>query len=368
VEFIFEVGGQTIAIPDEPVQITKDPKRGEIRRRMEVIAPVSLNYTFGVNVFAPNSTRSVQVEVKAYRDKSQGMLELETPSDWQVEPKSQPFNLAKVGDTARLTFKVTSPSKPASAPIIARAKIGDKVYSTRRVEINYEHIPPILLQPTARLKAVSFDVAIRGKQVGYIPGAGDSVAECLEQMGYKVTKLSGNDITPRQLAGLDAVVIGVRAFNVRNDLNGKMAALFDFVQQGGNVIVQYNKPGALPGGKLGPLTVNIANERVTDENSPIKFLAPDHPALNTPNKITKADFDGWVQERGLYFPNSWDKAFTPILGMNDPGAAQMNGSLLVAQHGKGHVVYTGLAWFRQLPDGVPGAYRIFANLVSLGKE
>ncbi|HYV37045.1 MAG TPA: PIG-L family deacetylase [Gemmataceae bacterium] len=368
VEYIFEVGGQTIVIPDEPVQLTKDPKRGNIRRRMEVIAPVSLNYSFGVNVFAPGSTRQVDLEVKAFRDNTQGILELDAPAGWQVEPKSLGFNLAKTGDAARASFKVTSPPKAAATAIIVRATVGGKTYSTRRVEINYDHIPPILLQPTARLKAVSFDVAIRGKHVGYIPGAGDSVAECLEQMGYKVTKLNGIDITPRQLAGIDAVVIGVRAFNVRNDLKDKMPALFDFVEKGGNLIVQYNKPGALPGGKLGPLSVNIANERVTDENSPIKFLAPDHPSLNKPNKITMADFDGWVQERGLYFPNSWDKAFTPILGMNDPGAAQMNGSLLVAKHGKGHVVYTGLAWFRQLPDGVPGAYRIFANLVSLGKE
>jgi hypothetical protein len=186
-------------------------------------------------------------------------------------------------------------------------------------------------------------------------------------MGYEVTRLTGADLTPEKLKGLDAVVVGVRAFNVRNDLGGRMPALFAFAEAGGNVIVQYNRPNGIKVDKIAPYNLQISNDRVTDETAPMKLLVPEHPAFNTPNKITAADFEGWVQERGLYFPNQWGKEFVPLLACNDPGIAPMSGSLLVAKHGRGHFVYTGLSWFRQLPEGVPGAYRLFANLVSLGK-
>ena len=163
------------------------------------------------------------------------------------------------------------------------------------------------------------------------------------------------------------MVIGIRAFNTRTDLGPQMTNLFAYVEAGGNVIVQYNRPNGLQTDKLAPYSLRLSGDRVTDENAPMTFLAPDHPALNTPNKITSADFEGWVQERGMYFPNQWDEHFTPILACNDPGEAPLKGGLLVAQYGKGYFVYTGLAFFRQLPAGVPGAYRLFANLVSLGK-
>jgi hypothetical protein len=225
-----------------------------------------------------------------------------------------------------------------------------------------------LLQPPARVKAVDFELATRGKNIGYVPGAGDSVAEGLEQMGYNVTRLTGGELTTNRLKDFDAVVIGIRAFNVRTDLVAQLPTLFAFVEAGGNLIVQYNRPGGdLKTEQLAPYSLKLSQERVTDEDSPVSFLATNHPALNTPNKITEADFKGWVQERGVYFPNQWDDHFTPILACNDPGETPKDGSLLIAQYGKGNFVYTGLAFFRQLPAGVPGAYRLFANLVSLGK-
>jgi hypothetical protein len=240
------------------------------------------------------------------------------------------------------------------------------------VVIAYSHIPVQLLQPAARLKLVSLEMAIHGQRVGYLPGAGDSVAENLAQMGYAVTTLTGADLTPEKLHGLDAVVIGVRAFNERTDLAANLPGLFAYVEAGGTVIAQYNRPNGLKTRQLGPYPLSIAGDapkyRVTDETAPVTLLAPDHPALTTPNRIVPADFDGWVQERGAYFPSSWDEAhYVPILGMNDPGETQLKGSLLIAKDGQGYFVYTGLAFFRQLPAGVPGAYRLFANLVSLGK-
>jgi hypothetical protein len=221
-----------------------------------------------------------------------------------------------------------------------------------------------LLQPPAALKCVSLDLKIHGGKIGYLSGAGDNVADCLKQMGCTVTELTPADLTADRLKEFDAVVTGVRLFDTHRDLGSKLSALFSYVEAGGTVVMQYNRVDGL---QSTPLTLKISQERVTDEHAPVTFLAPDSPALNSPNKITSADFDGWIQERGTYFPNQWDEHFTPILACNDPGESPLKGGLLVADYGKGHFVYTGLAFFRQLPAGVPGAYRLFANLISLGK-
>ena len=367
IEQVFQVDGQTFVIRDEPVQVTTDPAKGEIDRKLDVIAPVSLTFASDVRLFAPGAARPVEVEVAAFRADTTGTLQLDAPTGWKVTPTTQSFRLKAIGDKARFTFTVTAPPQAATAGITASAEINRARFSSRRVEIRYDHIPLQLLQPPARIKAVSLDLAIRGRQVGYVPGAGDSVAEGLQQMGYTVTQLAGADLTPERLKNFDAVVIGIRAFNTRTDLGPQMTNLFAYVEAGGNVIVQYNRPNGLQTDKLAPFDLRLSNERVTDENAPVTFLVPDHPALTTPNKITSADFDGWVQERGVYFPNQWDEHFTPILACSDPGEVPLKGGLLVARYGKGYFVYTGLAFFRQLPAGVPGAYRLFSNLVSLGK-
>ena len=367
VEQVFEVGGQTVIVPDQPVQLTADRAKDETRD-LTVISPVSLKLGSEVSLFAPGATRSVEVNVTAARPGTAGTLRLNAPADWKVTPAIQSFGLANAGDQTNLTFTVTAPAQPATAGITAEAKVGGRIYDNERVVINYPHIPLLFLQPSARLKAVCFNLAIRGQNIGYLPGAGDSVAECLEDMGYKVTLLTGADLTADQLTKFDAVVIGVRAFNVRTDLVSRLPALFAYVEAGGNVIEQYNRPGRdLKTDQLAPYSLHISSDRVTDETAAMTFLAPDHPALNTPNKITSADFDGWIQERGIYYPDQWDDHFTPVLACNDPGEAPLKGGLLVAQYGKGYFVYTGLVFFRELPDGVPGAYRLFANLVSLGK-
>jgi len=365
IEQVFEVGGQTLVIPDEPVQITTNALG---HRRLDVIAPVSLKFVSGVKLFTPGAKKTVEVEITAARNDANGTLQLEAPAGWEIKPALQSFHLAKSGARARFTFTVTAPKTPGSTPIIASAEIDGIRFRNERIEIHYAHIPLQLLQPPARLKAVSLDMVTRGKRVGYIPGAGDDVAECLSEMGYAVTTLSGADLTTNRLADFDAVVVGIRAFNTRTDLVEHLPALFAFVDAGGNVIEQYNRPGNdLKTEQFTPYNLKISSDRVTDENAAMTFLAPDHPVLNTPNKITEKDFEGWVQERGIYFPNQWDEHFTPILACNDAGEAPKQGALLVAKYGRGYFVYTSLVFFRQLPEGVPGAYRLFANLVSLGK-
>ena len=367
VEQVFDVGGQTLMVPDQPVQITAERSEGETRH-LEVISPVTLKLAASVELFAPGATRPMTVTVTSARSNVAGVLRLVAPDGWKISPASQSFHLAAAGDQAQFTFNVTAPPEPATASIGATAEVGGRLYDNERVVINYSHIPLLLLQPRAQFKAVCLNLAIRGHNVGYLPGAGDDVAEAIKELGYDVTPLGGDDLTTNRLKDFDAVVIGVRAFNVRTDLVSHLPALFAYVADGGNVIEQYNRPGRdLKTDQLTPYRLHLSSDRVTDPTAPVTFLAPENLVLNTPNKITGADFDGWIQERGTYYPNQWDDHFTPILACSDSGETPLKGGLLVAQYGKGHFVYTSLVFFRQLPDGVPGAYRLFANLISLGK-
>jgi len=203
--------------------------------------------------------------------------------------------------------------------------------------------------------------------VGYIPGAGDAIPESLREIGSDVKILGDDNVKAPNLAQFDAVVLGVRAYNVHSDRIGAWyPELLAYAQQGGVVVVQYNTtPGPQPN-EL-PHSLRVSHDRVTDENAEVRIRAPDHLVMNFPNQITAADFSGWVQERGLYFPDQWDPAWTPILSSNDPNEEPLDGGLLVTRVGKGWFVYTGYSWFRELPAGVPGAYRIFANMISLGK-
>jgi len=369
VEDIFLVGGQTLVVADEAVQA------GGTRRRLDVIPPVSLGFATPVALFAPGASHAVAVEVVASRAGASGTLRLETADGWRSSPGTRAFRLARVGDRAQVTFTVTAPGNPSAGFVSARAQVDGGSFGSERVAITYGHIPPQLLQPPARMRAVCLELGIRGRRVGYLPGssgAGDSVAGCLEQMGYEVRELAGADLTAQGLRDFDAVVIGVRAFNTRTDLAAQLPALFAYVEAGGTVVEQYTAPNGIQAPRLAPYELKIARDlphyRVTDERAPVELLAPGHPALTTPNRIGAADFDGWVQERGLDFASEWDAAhFTPLLACSDAGEAPLKGGLLVAPYGRGYYVYTGLSFFRQLPAGVPGAYRLFANLVSLGR-
>ncbi len=369
VEFEFEVEGQKLVVTDE---VSGPGVAGKPAPTLAVISPVALKFQSGVAIFTPGAGKPIEVEVKAARKNSTGTIHLEAPPGWRVSPSERPFAIPRAGETATLIFTVKAPPTATTGGLMAVAEVGRARFSNQRVEINYSHIPFILLQPPARLKVAAFEVATRGKTVGYLPGAGDDTAAALVQLGYRVTPLAGADLTPDKLRGLDAVVIGVRAFNERSDLATNLSGLFGYVEAGGTVLVQYNRPDGLKARTLGPYALSIEGspplQRVTDENAPVSFLQPEHPALTTPNRIGPDDFNGWVQERGAYFPSSWDPArYTPILAMNDPGEKPLTSGILIARHGRGYFVYTGIAFFRQLPAGVPGAYRLFANLISLGK-
>jgi hypothetical protein len=371
-EHVFAVGDQTLVVPDEPVQPVHGRSAAQAELHVEVIPPVSLSLSSEVYLVAPGASKQVTVEVTAARANTGGKLRLTATDGWKINTGPQDFRLARAGDKASYTFTLTAPPAGGSGWLSAEVDIDGRTYSARHIELDYSHLPVQLLQPPARARLASFPLATKGLTVGYLPGAGDSVDECLAQMGYVVQRLAGADLTPEKLKGLDAVVIGVRAFNERADLKDAFPGLLAWVEQGGTVIAQYNRPNGLRAEALGPYSLSIQGPapdlRVTDETAPITLLAPDHAAVNAPNKIAPADFDGWVQERGAYFVSKWDEEhYTALLALNDPGEAPLKGSLLVAHHGKGYYVYTGLGFFRQLPAGVPGAYRLFANLLALGK-
>jgi hypothetical protein len=361
------VGDETISIPAEPVQRMTQATGIKATRRVEVIAPVSLLPETGVRLFAPGSPKTISIAITTARPEVKGVLGLTVPKGWSVTPAKKSFELKSAGDKLNVEFTVQAPPKAEKGVIAAHAMVNGRSFGVERKIIDYPHIPILLLQPNATVKAVALTCDLAAKNVGYLPGSGDGVAAALTEMGCNVTQLSGTDLVDDKLKGFDAIVTGVRAFNVRTDLSEKTSdALAAFAEQGGTVVIQYNRPEGLKA-KLFPYRLQLSTLRITDEHSPMTILAPDHPAFNKPNKITQADFDGWVQERGTYFASGWDSHFTPLLASEDAGEEPLKGSLLVASYGKGTLVFTGLTFFRQLPAGVPGAYRLFANLVSLGR-
>jgi hypothetical protein len=234
-------------------------------------------------------------------------------------------------------------------------------------EIKYDHIPYINYFTIASVVNRKLDLKTYGKKIGYIVGAGDKVPEALEQMGYDVNMLSLKELSKNGLSKFDAIITGVRAYNTNEWMNNYYDKLMKYVNEGGNLIVQYNTSSNLGPvkAKIGPYDFTISRTRVTDENATVTFINPGHPVLNFPNQITADDFKYWVQERSIYHATNWDKNFETVLSMNDPGEKADEGSLVIAKYGKGYFTYTGLVFFRELPAGVPGAYRLLANLIIL---
>ncbi len=235
-----------------------------------------------------------------------------------------------------------------------------------KILISYPHIPDIVYFPKSDTRLVSVDLKISGKTAGYIPGAGDKIPDALQQMGYSVTTLSQSDITAKSLAKYDVIITGVRAYNIHGWLNGIHEALMDYVKGGGVLFVQYNTNNNIGTvkGEIGPFPFQISRTRVTDEDAEVKFVDPNNSLLNYPNKISERDFDGWIQERSTYQAQGYESKYHPLLSMHDPGESPEQGSVIYADYGKGRFVYCGLVFFRELPEGVPGAFRLFANLIA----
>lgn len=366
--------GVDIPLGREATYRLVDPQDGESRRPIRVVPAVSLALDPAVAVL-PVGGRAAPLRVTAHvtaeaRGGVEGTLALAVPDGWRAEPATVPVHLPARGQSQAVEFSVTPPpaTRAGSYHIGARVMAGGGRYTRGFRLVDYPHIRPRPLYREAATLVQALEVKLpRRLRVGYVMGPGDAVPQALQQLGVDVEPLDSGALAGADLSRFDDIVVGVRAYEVRPDVAAHNRRLLDYVRNGGTLIVQYQMYDYFQSNFAPyPLTVGRPMERVTDEDAPVKMLAPTHPALTTPNRITGDDFKGGVQERGLYFVHTWDPKYVPLLEMSDPGEPPLQGGLVVAPYGKGTYVYTGLALFRQLPAGVPGAYRLFANLLSLG--
>ncbi|WP_339875557.1 PIG-L family deacetylase [Olleya marilimosa] len=368
IDFHLNINGFPFTVTKDLVYRYSKPDKGELYRPFEIIPEASAKINQKVIIFDNDQQKEIPVTVQAGKDNLEGYITIAHPNGWSVFPEKQKIAIANKGQEQTFIFTIIPPKNQSEGLISPMVTIGDKTYTKELVEINYEHIPFQTVLLPSESKIVRLDIKKRGENIAYIEGAGDVVPESLQQIGYNVMILKPEDITPERLSAFDAVVVGIRAYNIVETLKFKQEILFDFIDKGGNMVVQYNTNRGIKVDKIAPFDLQLSRDRVTDENAEVTLLAPNHEVLNFPNKITTKDFEGWTQERGLYFPNQWSSDFTPILSMHDKDETAKTGSLLVAKHGKGYYIYTGLSFFREFPVGVSGAYRLFANMLSIGKQ
>lgn len=369
-QFVLSFQDQTFSITKPVVFKWVDPVDGELYRPVEVTPPVMINLDSKSYVFPNGQPKKVRLLIKAGKENCSGTASLEIPAGWKVSPAAAPFSFKKKGEELAVEFNVTPSSDNGTVTIKANATIDGKVYSRGLQTIDYKHIPTQTLFPEAEAKLVRFNLNHKSHNIGYIKGAGDDVPRSLEQVGYQVKMLNDDMLSNGvDLSVYDAIVIGVRAYNTNERMKFYYTKLMDYVKNGGNLIVQYNTNNFLGGVKseIGPYPFTISRDRVTDENAEIRFELPKHKVLNSPNKIGADDFKNWIQERGIYFAGDWDKNYETPFSLNDPNENSSKGSTLITKYGKGYFVYTGLVFFRELPAGVPGAYRLFVNMIELGK-
>lgn len=369
----FDIDGTELTV-SRPVRYRfADRVRGELRRDVNVVPELSVSFDSDLLVVptsgAPQGQRLVVTATSFVTRATAGTLRLRLPAGWTSSPASAPFSLASSGDSASVTFVVTPPARrtPGIVLVAAEAAVGDRIFSSSVETVAYPHIQSHRLysQATARVEVI--DVAVAPVKVGYIMGSGDEVPDALRRMGVDVTLIDKEMLTTGDLSRFDTIVVGVRASEARPDFVANQARLRAYMERGGTLIVQYQQTDYVER-SLPPFPVKSpGNSRVTDETAAVRILAPMHAVFTFPNRITSADFNDWVQERNLYSFGTFDARYTPLLESADPGEAPQRGGEVIADVGKGKYIYTSYAWFRQLRAGVPGAYRQFANLISLPK-
>jgi hypothetical protein len=366
--FLINIDGTLVDYPIDINYKWEDNVKGELFRPFEVTPPIFVNFTEKSYVFPDNSARTVKLKIRAGKDNVQGKLSLSLPKGWTSEPAVLDFKLNQREEEQTVQFSVKTTVETAESNVKAIATIGSQTYDREVAYITYDHIPiQTVLRPN-KAKFTKLKVVTKGKMIGYLMGAGDEIPAALRQLGYEVKILADNEITIENLVQFDAIITGIRLYNTNERMKFHQPVLYEYVNNGGTLIVQYNTNSELYLSDLAPYNMKLSRDRVTKENATITILKPDHWVLNKPNKITEKDFEGWVQERGLYFANQWDTTkLESILACNDPNETAKDGGMLIGNYGKGKYIFSAYAWFRQLPAGVPGAYRIFANMIGGGK-
>ncbi len=370
VSFYFEWNDFALKVDRPLVYKSTDPVKGEVYRPFEVLPPATINLSEKVYVFGDLSPKIIQLRIKANATNVSGTIEFKVPEGWVLTLDQKEFTLKNKGE--EITFNASlTPSKENKEGKLELALLINNLRYTKSIRrIDYDHIPSQFILTNAEAKLVNINLQKTGTKIGYIPGAGDEVADCLKQIGYEITTLTDELLLSENLAQFTAIVSGVRAYNTNDKLQNLYPRLMEYINQGGNLIVQYNTNNRIGPllAKIGPYPFTISRDRVTDETAEVRFNLPQHSCLNFPNKITAADFENWIQERGIYFASELDKNYSSILSMNDPNEKALDGSLIVGAYGKGNFVYSGLDFFRELPAGIPGAYRLLVNLISLPQQ
>jgi len=364
-KFDLDIMGRNVIIQRDVKYRYVNPAEGEIREPHAVIPPATVSFEKDLYLFSSENNQRLMVKVRAGRDNLVGQLKMKAPEGWSIEPAMMDIEIEKKGFEQTVAFKLRSPETISEGIVKATMNVDGRETSLTLTNIEYDHIPLQTILSPAETKAVKVPLNRGGTNIGYVMGAGDKIPENLRNVGYNVTELVPDELPNLNLQKYDAIVIGIRAYNAVKSLKLYNKVLFTYAEQGGTLITQYNTSRRINFDDLAPYPLKLSRKRVTDEFAEMCILKPNHPVMNTPNKITSADFDGWVQERGLYFSEEWDDQYEAILSCNDEGEDPLDGSLLIAKHGKGYFVYTSLSWFRELPAGVPGAYRLFANLLAL---
>jgi LmbE family N-acetylglucosaminyl deacetylase len=365
---LIEVEGELIEFESPLVFKTNDRIKGEVLQPLYIVPEVSISFSNEVIIFTEkNQTKEIAIQIKSLKSGASGTLELSIPENWKIvdAQKDLSFSALDINQSKEFKIKLISGNRSGQFNINAQVLTENgKVWNKKINEIQYDHLPNQVIATTSNAQLVLSDIKIAGKNIGYIEGAGDAVKDALNAMGYKVTVINIAEASTQDLKQFDAIVAGIRAYNTNTDLQNNFTKLFNYMEQGGTYVVQYNTTYGLPNKQFWPYPMQLSRDRITSETAEMKFLKPNHKILNYPNKITEEDFKSWNQERGLYFPGNWDTNYVAILEGHDPGEEATQGALLVARYGKGKFVYTGLSFFRELPAGVPGSYRLFANLLS----
>ncbi len=358
--------GDRVVRVEAPVMFAwTDRVHGERLRRFVIVPPATVTPTREAIMFRGGRAASLSLVVRAGQDALDANVVLPLPEGWRASPAAQPVKLAKAGDETTVRFEITPPAGAAATSIAPAVELAGQRWSHRQDVIDYPHIPmQVVLQP-ARVKLVPLALELPKGVVGYVQGSGDTIPADLEHVGMKVELLDDELLRGGDLKRYAAIVLGIRAYNTRPVLRGAHARLMAYVAQGGTVIVQYNTNSRwdVLDASIGPYPLEIGRDRVTDERAEMVPVDPKNPVLTTPNRLGPADYQGWVQERGLYFASKYAPEYQPVFRIADPDEAPLQGGLLVAPHGKGRHIYTGLAFFRQLPAGVPGGYRLLVNLI-----
>ena len=366
--FNVTIFGTTIPYEKDVVYKYNDPVKGEVYEPFDIVPELTTSIADKVIIFADKNPRQIPVTITAYKDSISGTAELCVPEGWKVFPEKEKFSIASKNTKKTIVFTITPPDNQSDGIISPILHADGKYLTQTMVTVSYDHIPKQNILLPSESRVVRLDIKTRGSRIAYILGAGDEVPASLRQIGFSVEELNEDAITAENLKPFDAVILGIRTYNVSEKARFWQKALHEYIKNGGTVIVQYNTDRGLKVDAVAPFSLNLSRDRVVEEDAQVTILEPENELMNFPNKITNADFDGWVQERGLYFPDSWDRAFTPVLAMHDSGEKPLEGSLLTAKYGEGYFVYTGLSFFRELPVGVPGAYKLFANMIAIGKD